>query len=578
MRLFRRNRHQNRTIYQGSSLTGKDTVRIIPLGGTGNVTKNMFVYEYRYDGKIRDILVVDCGVGFPDPEMYGVDLVIPDVRYLESKKQFIRGLVFTHGHDDHIGGIPYVYKKLGNIPMWGTVLTAAFANIKLAEVRQKVRVAPVDFGKVLTLGLFRVSFARVTHSIPDAANLIIDTPIGVFYHGSDFKFDFDPLDGKLSELPKINAVGKRGVLCLLTDSLGSERPGFTPSEQVIGQTLEKELRLCAGKLLFTTQSSNISRIQRAIEIALSYGRRVAFLGRSIDQNVEASVKLGYMKFGREAIVRDRDLKRLPREKQFLVVAGSQGQATSALTRIANDDHQHVSLEEGDTVVISADPIPGNEHDVNRLIDQIYRKGARVSYSDIMEDLHVSGHGSQGDLMLMLTALGPRYVFPIGGTYKHMMQYKRLAQDVGYEKRQILIPEEGEVVEFAAEQTPRVVDRLELESVMVDGLGVGDVGNIVLRDRQTIATEGIVVVVIPIDQSSGRMTTEPDIISRGFIYMKESGPLIDQAKRITLQSLRLKKGRVFNWQFVRKQIADNLEAFLARETGRHPLIVPVIVEV
>ncbi len=573
---FWKNKHH--TLFHGSARTGKDALRIVPLGGTGNVTKNMFVYEYRVDGKIRDILIVDCGIGFPDPEMYGVDLVIPDVRYVASKRQYIRGLVFTHGHDDHIGGIPYVYDKLGNIPMWGTTLTAAFANIKLAEIKIKSRVTPVDFDKILRIGPFTISFIRMTHSVPDAANLVIETPIGTFYHGSDFKFDFDPLDGKRSELPKINAAGKRGVLCLLTDSLGSERPGFTPSEQIVGETIEKELKLATGKVLFTTQSSNISRIQRAIELAIQYRRQVTFLGRSIDQNVEAAVTLGYMKFAREALVRDRDLKRMPPTKQFLVVAGSQGQPDSALSRIANDNHRFVTLDEGDTVIISADPIPGREHDVNTLIDQIYRKGARVSYSDIMEDLHVSGHGSQGDLMLLLSAVGPRYIFPIGGTYKHLMQYRRLAQDLGYDKREILVPEEGQVLEFSTHTAPRVVETLELENVMVDGLGVGDVGNVVLRDRQTIATEGIVVVVIPIQKSTGRVTSGPDIISRGFIYMKESGGLIDQAKRVVLQSLRLKKGRMMDWQFVRKQISENLAVFLAKETGRRPLIVPVIVEV
>lgn len=567
-----------RAVYQGTSKTGRDTVRIIPLGGMGNVTKNMFVYEYREDGKIRDILIVDCGIGFPGPEMYGVDLIIPDVRYLANKKQYIRGLVFTHGHDDHIGGIPYVYDKLDGVPMWGTVLTAAFANIKLREIKAKARVTSVDFDKTLNIGSFTVSFVRMTHSVPDASNLIIQTPIGIFYHGSDFKFDFDPLDGKLSELPKINAVGKKGVLCLLSDCLGSERPGFTPSEQVVGETIEKELKLASGKVLFTTQSSNISRIQRAIELAIRYGRSVTFLGRSIDQNVEESVKLGYMKFPSDAIIRDRDLKRVPPTKQFLVVAGSQGQTDSAISRIANDSHRFVRLDEGDTVIISADPIPGRELDVNNLIDQIYRKGARVSYSDIMEDLHVSGHGSQGDMMLLLSAIGPRYIFPIGGTYKHLMQYRRLAQDLGYDKREILIPEEGQVIEFSVNSAPRVVETLELENIMVDGLGVGDVGNVVLRDRQTIATEGIVVIVIPIQKSTGRVTSGPDIISRGFIYMKDSGGLIDAAKRVVLQSLRLKKGRMMDWQFVRKQISENLEVFLARETGRRPLIVPVIVEV
>jgi len=569
---------QKRQIYQGSSGSGKDSVRIFPLGGTGNVTKNMFVYEYRYEGKLKDILLVDCGIGFPDPEMYGVDLVIPDVRYLENKRDKIRGLVFTHGHDDHIGGIPYIYKKLGKIPMWGTTLTAAFTNIKLSEIQIRERVKPVSFETTLRIGPFTVSFVRVTHSVPDAANLIIQTPIGTFYHGSDFKFDFDPLDGKKSELEKINQAGRGGVLCLLTDSLGSERPGFTPSEQAVGDTIEKELRLSTGKFLFTTQSSNISRIQLAIELGLKYHRQIAFLGRSIDQNVEESVKLKYMRFHREAVIRDRDLKRVPANKQFLVVAGSQGQPDSALSRIANDTHRFVHLAEGDTVVFSADPIPGHENDVNSLIDQIYRKGARVSYSDIMEDLHVSGHGSQGDLVLMLSALGPRYVFPIGGTYRHTMQYRRLAQDVGYDKRDVLIPQEGEIVEFRRNTPPRVVDRVDLENVMIDGLGIGDVGDIVLRDRQTIAKEGIVVVVVPIEQSTSRIVGGVDIISRGFVYMRESGKLVDDAKRIVSQSLKLRKGRMVDWQFTRKQIEEELARFLKRETGRSPLIVPVLVEV
>lgn len=576
MKPFIHKRH--RTIFEGSSPSGKESLRLILLGGSGHVTKNMFVYEYRYENQIRDILLVDCGIGFPDPDMYGVDLVIPDVRYLEHKRDKIRGFVFTHGHDDHIGGIPYIYPKLGNIPMWGTRLTAAFANIKFRETAIKQKVTPVNFDQTLRIGPFTVSFIRMTHSVPDASNLVIQTPVGVFYHGSDFKFDFTPLDGKLSELSKINAAGKRGVLCLLTDSLGSERPGFTPSEQIVGETLEKEIALCSGKFLFTTQSSNISRIQLAIEIALKHGRQIAFFGRSIDQNVEESVKLGYMRFPREAIIRDRDLKRLPPTKQCLIVAGSQGQPESALSRMANDAHKFVHIDEGDTVVISADPIPGNELNVGTLIEELYRRGARVSYSNIMEDLHVSGHGSQGDLMLMLASVNPRYILPMGGTYRHMVQYRRLAQELGYDKRDIFIPEEGQVLEFRAGFPPQVVETIELENVMVDGLGVGDVKNVVLRDRQTIATEGIVVVVVPIEESTGQVTGEPDIISRGFIYMKESGELIEKAKRIVISSIKLKKGRITDWPFVKKQISGNLEVFLDKETGRQPLIVPVIVEV
>lgn len=570
--------HKHRQVFEGrsSSGTGKDSIRIVPLGGAGNVTKNMYLYEYRYDGKIRDILIVDCGIGFPEEEMYGVDLVLPDVRYLSDKRDKIRGLVFTHGHDDHIGGLPYIYPKLGRVPMYAPTLAAAFANLKLKETSVRDRVRPMRFDQTVSAGVFRVSFIRLTHSVPDTSHLVIETPIGIFYHGSDFKFDPTPLDGKPSELGKINAVGKRGVLCMLSDSLGSERPGFTPSEQIIGETIEKELRLSNGKVIFTTQSSNISRIQLAIELALKYGRKIAFLGRSIDQNTEESVKLGYMKFPRDAIIRDQDLKRMPAQKQFLVVAGAQGQPTSNLSRIANDAHKLVKLTDQDTVIISADPIPGRENDVNRLIDQIYRHGSRVSYSDIMEDLHVSGHGSSGDMMLLLSAVGPRYVWPIGGTYKHLMQYRRLAGELGYDKRSVLIPEDGEVIEFQKHAPPRVVDHLTLEHIMIDGLGIGDVGSIVLRDRQTIATEGIVVVVVPIEEATGKMTSTPEIITRGFVYAKGSRELLGKASEIVSRSVP--KGRVTDWQFLRKRIEESLASFLLKETGRRPLIVPVVLEV
>lgn len=570
-----------RTVFEGRSSiggTGKDTVRIVPLGGSGNVTKNMYLYEYRYDGKIRDILIVDCGIGFPDEEMFGVDLVIPDVRYLMDKRDKIRALVFTHGHDDHIGGLPYIYPKLGNIPMYAPTLAAAFANLKLKETPIRDRVKPMRFDSHVQAGAFTVSFVRVTHSVPDTSHLIIETPIGIFYHGSDFKFDPTPLDDKPSELHKINAVGKKGVLCMLSDCLGSERPGFTPSEQIIGDTIEKELRLSHGKVLFTTQSSNISRIQLAIELAQKHGRKIAFLGRSIDKNVEESVKLSYMRFPRDVIINDRDLKRLPANKQFLVVAGAQGQPSSNLSRIANDAHKMVKLTDTDTVIISADPIPGRENDVNKLIDQIYRHGARVSYSDIMEDLHVSGHGSSGDMMLLLSAVGPRYVMPIGGTYKHLMQYRRLAGDLGYDKKSVLIPEDGEVLEFSKHAPPRVVDHLTLEQIMIDGLGIGDVGSVVLKDRQTIAHEGIVVVVVPIDGPSGRMMAPVEIITRGFVYAKESRRLLGHAGDIVERSLSLKKGRISDWQLVRKRIEESLQEFLLKETGRSPLIVPVILEV
>lgn len=556
----------------------KETVRIFPLGGIGNVTKNLYVYEYRLDGQLVDILLVDCGIGFPDEAMYGVDLVIPDVSYLLDKKDKIRALVLTHGHDDHIGALPYILPKLPQFPVYGTKLTAGFAEVKLREFGIGTKIRVVTTNDTITAGSFTVNPVHVTHSIPDASNLVIKTPIGIFYHGSDFKFDLTPVDNRPSELGKIGQAGNEGVLCLLSDSLGSERSGFTLSERVIEDTIEEEMRKCGGKFIFSTQSSNISRIQQAINVALRHHRKIAFIGRSMDQNSEVARKLGYMTIPQEAFIYDKQILRLQDNQLCLIVAGSQGQAESGLFRIARGEHKFVQIREGDVVVLSADPIPGNENAVHALVDTLTQAGAQVSYSEVMEDLHVSGHGSQHDLRLMLSLTRPQYMLPIGGTYRHMIAYQKLAQGMGHERQNVLIPEEGDIIEFSESQKPRIVQKVETEQVMIDGLGIGDVGEVVLRDRKTLAKEGIMVIVVPVEESSGRVMGEPDIISRGFIYMKESGKLIERVKQIVVQSLRLKKGHIFDWKFVRRDIEEKVSRFLYKETGRKPLIVPVLVEV
>ena len=556
----------------------KETVRLFPLGGIGNVTKNMYVYEYLLDGVIRDILLVDCGIGFPDEAMYGVDLVIPDVTYLLDKKDKIRALVFTHGHDDHIGALPYVLPKLPQIPIYATKLTAAFAELKLREFGIGAKIKVVTTSDTITAGVFTINPVLVTHSVPDATNLIITTPIGKFYHGSDFKFDLTPLDNRPSEVGKIASAGEAGVLCLLSDSLGSERSGFTLSERVIEDTIETELRNCGGKFLFTTQSSNISRIQQAINVALRHHRKIAFIGRSVDQNTEASRKIGYLNFPNEALVYDKQLLRLPDNQLFIIVAGSQGQAESGLFRIARGEHKFVHIREGDVVVFSADPIPGNENAVHALVDTLTQAGARVSYSDIMENLHVSGHGSQQDLKWMMALTKPKFLLPIGGTYRHMIAYKKLALEMGHAKDDVLIPQEGEILEFSRSNRPRVVQRVETDQIMVDGLGVGDVGDVVLRDRKTLAKEGIMVIVLPIEESTGRVTGNPDIISRGFVYMKESGQLVSKVRNLINQELRKQKSKITDWHMIRRSIEEGVSKLLYKETGRRPLIVPVIVEV
>lgn len=556
----------------------KETVRIFPLGGIGNVTKNMYLYEYRIDGVLMEILIVDCGIGFPDEVMYGVDLVIPDIAYLHDKKDKIKGLALTHGHDDHIGALTYILPKLPLFPIYATKLTAGFAEAKLREFGIGSKIKVMSFNEQVQIGVFKITPVHVTHSIPDAANFIIETPIGTFYHGSDFKFDLTPPDNFPSELGKIATAGEKGVLCLLSDSLGSERSGYTLTEKIIEDTLEDEMRKCGGKFLFATQSSNISRIQQAINVALRNNRKIAFIGRSMDQNSEVARKLGYLQFPDNALVYDKQLLRLEDSQLCIIVAGSQGQADSALSRIARGEHKFVKLRDKDVVVLSADPIPGNENAVHALVDTLTQVGARVSYSEVMEDLHVSGHGSQQDLRLMLSLTRPKFILPIGGTYRHMIAYRKLAMEMGYQKDDILIPEEGEVLEFSQNNRPRVVQMVQTDQIMIDGFGVGDVGEIVLRDRKTLAKEGIVVIVVPMEKTSRQVVAAPDIISRGFVYMKDSGHIVDRAKQIVNQELKFKREAFIDWPFVRRNIEEKVGRYLYKETGRSPLIVPVIVEV
>jgi ribonuclease J len=538
----------------------------------------MFVYEYRRDqNNISDILIVDCGIGFPDEAMFGIDLVIPDITYLRDKKDKIRGIILTHGHEDHIGALPYILPEL-KVPVYGTRLTAALAEVKLQDFGLQTKINVTNTNQVLTIGPFRVEFVHVTHSIPDATNLIIRTPVGTFYHGSDFKFDWTPIDGKQTDVGKIAKVSQEGILCLLSDCVRVESPGYTLSEELIEDTLEKEIKNCRGKFIFTTQSSNISRIQQAINVAIRNNRKIVFLGRSIEENVEVAKKLNYLEFPDMFVVSEKDLKRYKPSELALIVTGSQAQPNSALSRIAEGQHKFVSINEGDVVVFSADPIPGYENSVHNLIDILTASGASVSYSDIVDQLHVSGHGAANDLALMIGLTSPKYIIPIGGTFRQMKHYATLAQKMGYKENQVILPSNGNIIEFDGSRNAKIAGRLDLKNIMIDGLGVGDIGNVVLRDRQTMANEGIVIVVVPIEQSTGQVTAEPDIISRGFVYMKESGKLIDEAKRVVVNSLRLKKGRIMDWQYVRKQIEGNLEEFLYKETHRRPLILSVVIEV
>lgn len=546
-------------------------LRLIPLGGIGDVTKNMYAYELG-----NEILVVDCGVGFPDEGMLGIDFVIPDTTYLKAKKQNVLGIVLTHGHDDHIGALPYIIPEL-NVPIYATRLTAALAEVKLKETNIQYKMNVVDPESTLKLGAFDISFIHVTHSIPDANNLLIKTPAGNFYHGSDFKFDWTPLDGKCTEVGKIAKAGQEGILCLLSDCLRSEKPGYTLSETVIEDTLEHEIRNCNGKFIVTTQSSNISRLQLAVNVALSHGRKICFIGRSMEQNIEVALKLGYIKFPDSEVVRVEELPRNQSNKLALMIAGSQGQAGSSLSKIANKQNKFVSIGESDVVVFSADPIPGNENAVHSLIDTLTKNGAKVSYSEVMDDLHVSGHAAANEIMLMIGLTSPRYLLPIGGTIRQMERFSELAQKMRYGVGQIILSENGQVIEFENGKIT-MGERIEAKNILVDGLGVGDVGNVVLRDRKLMAGDGIAVVVVPVEQATGQVVGDVDIISRGFVYVKESEELIAEAKQVVRKCLSDNKGSVTDWHFLRRHIEETLEEFFYKQTRRRPMILPVVVEV
>jgi ribonuclease J len=550
----------------------KENLRIIPLGGVGDVTKNLYVYEYG-----NDILLVDCGIGFPQQGMLGVDLVIPDITYLRQNKEKLRGIVLTHGHEDHVGALPYILPEL-NIPIYGSRLTIALAEVKLKEANIFYRAHMVDIDKPLKIGVFTVEFIHVTHSIPDATHLVIHTPLGIVYHGSDFKFDWTPVDGNPPDVRKIAQAGGKGILCLLSDCLGSEEPGYTLSEQTIEETLEQDIRNCSGRFIVTTHSSNISRLNQAIKVALRHGRRLCFVGRSMEQNIDVATRLGYTRFPSNAVITPEKIYAYPDQNLCLLVAGSQGQGGSALSRIANNAHKYIKIKSKDTVVFSSDPIPGNENAVHTLIDTLTKQGAKVSYSDIMDDLHTSGHASQQDLMLMMGLVRAKYVLPIGGTYRQMKQYSLLAKTFGYKEENILLVDDGRIIEFDDQSRARADKKIEIKNIFVDGLGVGDVGNIVLRDRKVLSQEGIVIVVVPIEGDTGHLADGTDIISRGFVYPKESGDLFNAAKEVIKASLGSNKRRIVDWQYIRQSIQDCLEKFFYERTERRPMVIPIVVEV
>jgi ribonuclease J len=551
----------------------KEKIRLIPLGGLGEVGKNMMVVEYG-----NDIIIIDAGVMFPDDEMFGVDLVIPDTSYLADKKHRIRGILITHGHEDHVGGLPYVLPKLDFPPMYATRLTQGLINVKLKEHRQldKVAVNMITPGDQLELGAFRVEFFRVNHSIPDAVGIVLHTPVGTIVHTGDYKFDYTPVDGKPADLGTLGRLGNEGVLLMMGDSTRVESPGYTPSERVINDSFDKIFANAPGRVIVATFASLISRVQQVVDTAARYERVVALTGRSMINNVQMAIELGYLDVPKGMLIRAEDINKFNPEQVVIICTGSQGEPTSALTRIANQDHRLVRIQAGDTVILSATPVPGNEKMVHRTINSLFRQGAEVFYQGV-SNVHVSGHAAQEELKLMLSLLRPKFFVPVHGEYRQLVLHAKLAYSLGIPEENIVVAEDGDIVEVASDAI-EMVDHTATGNVYVDGLSVGDVGQIVLRDRKVLSQDGILMAVLTVDKETGLPIAGPDIVSRGFVYMRDAEELLESARERILESFVGLNGHSSDWSFVKDKIKNTLSEFLYEKTHRRPMILPVVMEV
>ena len=550
--------------------TGK--LRIIPLGGLHEIGKNLTVLEYA-----NDIIIVDCGLGFPDEDMLGVDLVIPDISYLEANREKIRGIVLTHGHEDHIGAIPYVLRQI-NPPIYGTKLTLGIIQNKLAEhqLPYEPSLQCVAAGDVVRLGAFSVEFIHANHSIADACCLAITTPLGVVVHTGDFKLDITPIDGDMLNLTRLGEIGKKGVLLLMCESTNAERPGFTPSEKKVGKSLEHIFTTNADKrIVIATFSSNVHRVQQIINISAKHKRRVAITGRSMIGIVKAAVELGYMTVPDGVLVDINEIRRFKPEELTLITTGTQGEPMSALHRMAFSDHAQVTLGHNDLVILSSSPIPGNEKLVGRVINELTKNGVTVLHDSSVE-VHVSGHACQEELKLMQALIRPRYFMPVHGEYRHLAANRELAIDMGMEERNIFISEIGKVLEIDRKGA-RFAGTVPAGKVLVDGYGVGDVGNIVLRDRRHLAQDGLIVIVASIDTEAKLLLAPPDVISRGFVYVREAEELMDEIRAVAVQSIEhcLSRGDSVDRMELKTRLRDDLSKFLYGKTKRKPMVLPVI---
>ncbi len=551
----------------------KSNLKIIPLGGLEEIGKNITVFEYE-----DEIILVDCGLEFPEDNMLGVDLVIPDITYLIKNQEKVKGLIITHGHEDHIGSIPYILKQI-NIPIYATKLTVALIKNKLEEHKllRSTKIHVVEHGQTVNFGKMKVEFIRSNHSIPDSVMLAIHTPVGTVLHTGDFKIDYTPIDDKVIDLGRIAELGNKGILALLSDSTNSERKGFTMSESSVGEVFDKLFLNNNKRIVVATFASNVHRVQQIVNSSVKYGRKIAICGRSMQNMIEAARDLGYIKEADNVFIDIDNIKNYRDDQLVIITTGSQGEAMSALTRMANGEHKKVTITPNDMVIISATPIPGNEKLVSKVIDDLMKIGAEVIYSSL-EDVHVSGHACQEEQKLILTLAKPKYFIPVHGEYRQLMAHSDTAKKIGIEAKNIFIMNNGRVLELN-ENEAKLTNSVPSGKILVDGLGVGDVGNIVLRDRQHLSQDGLIIIVMGMDANTGEIISGPDVVSRGFIYVRESENLMDDLKKVIREEVRkLEENHISDWSTIKSTLKDDLRDYIFEKTKRNPMILPIILEV
>ena len=548
-------------------------LRIIPLGGLGEIGKNMTAIEYG-----SDIIVIDCGMGFPDEDMYGIDIVLPDITYLKNNASRIRGLILTHGHEDHIGAVPYVLKEL-DVPIYTLPLTAALVELKLEEhdLLYNTQIFTKKVGSVFRLGCFTVEFIHVNHSIPDSVALAIKTPLGTIIHTGDFKIDVTPISGGMTDLARLGQLGNEGVLALMSDSTNTEKPGHSDSERKVGQTFDKLFMGCDKRIIITTFASNVHRLQQIINVAAKYKRKVGITGRSMENVIRVAMVLGYMDIPDNVLVDIDKINKLPKNQVVIISTGSQGETMSALYRMAFSEHKQINVDAGDRIIISASAIPGNETMISRVVDELFHKGAEVIY-DKHTDLHVSGHASQEEQKMILGLVKPKYFIPVHGEYRMLVKHAELGRIMGVQPKNIVIAENGKVIEIS-KKSIKCEETVPSGAVLVDGSGVGEVGSVVLRDRHKLAEDGMIVVVLPYSSNDHTLISNPEIVTRGFIYVKEAEALMEELKRVTLESVdACKAQRINDWTGIKSKVKNNLAGYLYKTTGRNPMILPVVCEI